>query len=111
MALATMELTNFHLEQSQKQALRERAKANGTHVAEEIRNAVSAYLSGVAPEDQALLNAATQQTESLVNEMNELLCAVNTKADLIFAELEKLRSTSTSGIELTVGFAAGSAAA
>ena len=44
----TMELTNFHLGRKQKMALRERARAKGTNVAEEIRSAVDAHLSGVA---------------------------------------------------------------
>jgi hypothetical protein len=35
-----MELTNFRLGRQQKIALKQRAKANGTNVAEELRTAV-----------------------------------------------------------------------
>lgn len=99
MTIERMELTNFHLGRRQKLALRERAAAKGTNVAEEIRNAVDAYLSGVTPEELALLDAATRQAESAIAEMNEMLDATNRKADQIFAELEKLRGGRPAGAE------------
>src|SRR5262245_3112224 len=87
----TMELTNFHLGRRQKDALRERAQAKGTNLAEEIRSAVDAYLSGVTPEELELLDAATKQAEAAIAEMTEMLDATNRRADRIFAEMERLR--------------------
>lgn len=92
MASEAMELTNFHLGRSQKRALKERAKAKGTNLAEEIRSAVDAYLSGVTPEELALLDAASRQAESAIAEMSAMLEATNRKAARIFAELDKLRA-------------------
>ncbi len=91
MTVETKELTNFHLGRSQKQALRARAKAKGTNVAEEIRNAVDAYLSGVTPDELALLDAATRRASEDIAEMNAMLEATNRNAARVFAELEKLR--------------------
>lgn len=92
MTVEAKELTNFHLGHPQKEALRERARANGTNVAEEIRNAVDAYLSGVTPDELKLLDAATRQAQSAIAEMNELLVATHRRADRVFAELEALRA-------------------
>lgn len=86
-----MELTNFHLGRKQKIALRQRAQAKGTNVAEEIRSAVDAYLSGVTSEELDLLDAVTRQTQADIAEMAEQLDETNRKADRIFAELEQLR--------------------
>ncbi len=89
----SMELTNFHLGKAQKQALRLRAKARGSNVAEELRSAVDAYLSGgVAPEQLELLDAATRQAQAAIDEMNSLLAATNRRAEAVFAELEALRA-------------------
>ena len=62
-------MTNFHLGRKQKIALRERARAKGTNVAEEIRNAVDAYLSGVSPEELDLLDVATRKAQADIAEM------------------------------------------
>jgi len=103
MASETMELTNFHLGRKQKQALKERALAKGTNLAEEIRNAVDAYLAGVTPEELELLDAATRQAASAIAEMSEMLEATNRKADRVFAELEKLRGGRPAGAEADTG--------
>ena len=50
-AMVTMELTQVYLERDHKKGLQAKAKANGTKVAEEVRRAVDAYLSGISPED------------------------------------------------------------
>ena len=97
MSADTLELTNFHLGRSQKRALKERAKARGTNLAEEIRSAVDAYLAGITPEELALLDAATKHAARDIAEMNEMLEATNRKADRIFAELEKIRAPRTKG--------------
>ena len=88
----TMEVTNFHLGRNQKAELRKRAQARGTNVAEELRNAVDAYLSGVASsEDLELLDVATRKAQTDIAEMAEQLDETNRRADRIFAELEQLR--------------------
>jgi hypothetical protein len=60
-------------------------------LAEEIRNAVDAYLSGVTPDELELLDVATRHAASAISEMSAMLEATNRKADAIFAELERLR--------------------
>jgi len=87
----TMEVTNFHLGRQQKNELRKRAIARRTTVAEEIRSAVDAYLTGAAPGDLELLDVATRQAQADIAEMAEQLDLTNRKADRIFAELEQLR--------------------
>ena len=94
MAAQTLELTNFHLGSRQKQALKKRAAANGTNVAEEIRSAVDAYLSGITADHLRLLDIATRQAERDIAAMNDLLAATNRRADAVFAELESLRASS-----------------
>ncbi len=103
MTTETMELTNFHLGRKQKAALKERARTKGTNVAEEIRNAVDAYLRGVSPQDLELLDAATRQAADAIAEMNDMLDTTNRSADRIFAELEKLRGGRPVGAEADVG--------
>ena len=88
-----MQLMNVHLRPAQKKALQQRAKVNGSNVAEEIRNAVDAYMAGVTCEELALLDAATKNTEVLLAEMSEMLKDVNHNAERIFVEMEKLRGT------------------
>lgn len=89
--MAAMLLTNVHLRAPQKKALQQRAKANGSNVAEEIRNAVDAYLSGISAEELALLDAATKGAERTLAEMSAMLDATNRKAERIFAEMAVLR--------------------
>jgi hypothetical protein len=91
MAAKMSELTNFHLGRQQKIALKQRAKANGTNVAEELRTAVDAYLSGVTPQELALLDAASRNAEKTIEEMNAMLDVTNRRADQVFAELEQMR--------------------
>ena len=71
--------------------MRQRAKANGSNVAAEIRNTVDAYLAGVTSDELALLDAATKNTETLLAEMSGILDDVNHKAERIFAEMARLR--------------------
>ena len=88
---ATMQLTNIHLRPPQKKALQQRAKANGTNVAEEVRNAVDAYLSGITLDELALLDAATKNTAAMLAEMNDMAEVMNRKAERIFAAMAALR--------------------
>jgi hypothetical protein len=102
MAVETMVLTNFHLGRRQKQALKERAQAKGTSVAEELRRAVDAYLAGVTPQELELLDAATSQAAAAIAEMSDILEVTNRRADRIFAELEKLRGGRPAGAKADI---------
>jgi hypothetical protein len=96
---SNLELTNFHLGRRQKQALKARAKAKGSNVAEELRNAVDAYLSGITSDELALLDSATRRAAADIAEMTAMLEATNLRADAVFAELERLRGGAP--VELT----------
>ena len=88
--MATLRLTQVYLEPAQKAALQKRAKAKGTKVAEEIRNAVSSYLAGITAEDLKLLDMATRETKKHFDAMIEDLDTVNKKLDVAFAEMERI---------------------
>lgn len=99
MSVERTEMIRFHLGQQQKRALKERARAKGTNVTEELRAAVDAYLSDDKTRDLELLNAAAGQAALAIAEMNDMLDATNRKANLVFAELERLRGGRPVGAE------------
>jgi hypothetical protein len=86
-----MELTQVYLEPSQKKALQARAKSRGTKLAEEVRQAVDAYLAGVTPDELALLDYATREAEKHLDAMARKLDATNRKLDSVFAQMQRLR--------------------
>jgi len=90
--MADLVLTNIYLEQSQKRAIVRRAKANGTNMSTEIRNAVDAYLAGVSATELRLLDAATRQAKLEIDQMNAILDAGQARARKFFAEIEKIKS-------------------
>ncbi len=90
--MATRQLTQVYLDASQKEALRERAQAKGAKMAEEIRNAVDLYLSGITPDELELLDAASQQAAQDFESMSASLDATNKKLDAVFRELEKIQA-------------------
>jgi hypothetical protein len=92
--MANMELTQIYLERDQKKRLQAKAKANGTKVAEEVRRAVDAYLSGISPEDLRLLDEGTRKAERQLKEMAEDLDRVNARLDESFAQLSGARRKS-----------------
>lgn len=81
----------IYLEPAQKAALRKRAKAKGTKVAEEISNAVDSYLAGVTRGELELLDKATLDTEKHLSTMAAELDATNRRLKTVFTEIEKLR--------------------
>jgi hypothetical protein len=89
--MATMELTQIYLARDQKKALRAKAKANGTKVAEEVRRAVDAYLAGISQEDLQLLDAGTRKAQISFAEMAADLDRLNATLDAAFVELERSR--------------------
>ena len=89
--MASRQLTQVYLDASQKSALQKRARAKGTKVAEEIRSAVDAYLSGISPDELALLDMASRQAANELQAMSESLDATNRKLDAVFNELERMR--------------------
>ena len=65
-----MQATQIHFKRAQKKALQARARANKTNVAEEVRRAVDAYLTGVTSDELALLDQATRQAETMLAQMS-----------------------------------------
>ena len=90
--MGTMELTQIYLARDQKKALQARARANGTKVAEEVRRAVDAYLSGISPEDLVLLDAGTRKAQRSFAEMAADLDRLNATLDAAFVQLKRSRS-------------------
>ena len=90
--MTTLQLTQIYLEREQKKGLQARAKANGTKVAEEVRRAVDAYLSGIGPEDLQLLDAGTRKAAQQLAEMAQELDRINARLDAAFAELAHKRT-------------------
>jgi gamma-glutamylcysteine synthetase len=88
--VASMEVTQIHFRPEQKKKLQARARANKSNVAEEVRKAVDAYLTGVTAEELELLDAATKNVEVMLAEMAAALDATNRKAERIFAEMAAL---------------------
>lgn len=85
-------LTNIYLEQGQKKAIARKARANGTTVSVEIRNAVDAYLAGLGAEELGLLEAATRQAKIEIDQMNAILDAGQSRARKFFSEIEKIKA-------------------
>lgn len=84
------QLTQVYLDPKEKTALQRRAKARGTKVAEEFRNAVKAYLDGIGPEELKLLDVATTQAAKDLAAMAKRLDGTNKKLADMFARLERL---------------------
>ena len=91
--MAAMELTQIYLARDQKKALRAKAKANGTKVAEEVRRAVDAYLAGISQEDLRLLDIGTRRAQQNLAEMAADLDRLNSTLDAAFAQLARSRAT------------------
>ena len=87
--MATMELTQVYLERAQKKGLQQRAKANGTKVAEEVRRAVDAYLAGISPDELRLLDEGTRKAERHLKEMATELDRINARLDDAYAQLTR----------------------
>jgi hypothetical protein len=85
------QLTQIYLDRAQKSALQRRARARGTKLAEEVRNAVDAYLAGVGPEELKLLDQATARAQKDLTAMAERLDATNRRLDELFARLDGRR--------------------
>lgn len=92
--VSTRVLTQIYLEPRQKTALQTKAHARGTKLAEEVRNAVDAYLAGITSEEFELLDAATREAETHLKAMAAELDRVNAKLDRAFSELESIRAKS-----------------
>ncbi len=92
--MATLQLTQVYLEPRQKAALQKRARAKGGKLAEEIRNAVDAYLAGVTAEELELLDAATREAGRQLDAMAAELERINRRVDSRLAEMKQLRAES-----------------
>jgi hypothetical protein len=91
---AGLVLTNIYLEPGQKKAIARKAKANGTNVSVEVRNAVDAYLAGLGAEELQLLDAATRQAkiEIEIDQMNTLLDAGQVRARNFLSEIKRIKA-------------------
>jgi hypothetical protein len=87
--MASMELTQIYLEPAQKRALRDRAKAHGSTIAEEARRAIDAHLAGVSPQELEVLDAATREAQRHLQAMADDLDRVNRRLDEIFSEVDQ----------------------
>jgi hypothetical protein len=92
--VADLVLTNVYLEQSQKKAMARKAKASGTNLSVEVRRAVDAYLAGATEEELQLLDAATRQAKTDIDQMIAILDAGQARARKFFAEIEKIKAKS-----------------
>ncbi len=87
--MRTMQLTQVYLEPEQKQALRERAEARGSTLAQEARRAIDAYLAGVHPQEFELLDRATREAEKNITAMADDLERVNKKLNKMFRAMNR----------------------
>ena len=88
---ANLILTQIYLEPAQKRALQRQAKAHGTHVAEEVRRSVDAYLAGVTSEQLELLDAATLTACKQLDAMSVDLDRINARLEQALTGIERLR--------------------
>jgi uncharacterized protein (DUF433 family) len=72
--------------------------AHRTSVAAELRTPVDADLSGLTPQELALLDAASRNAEKAIEDMNAMLGATNRRADEVFKELEQIRGSARTGL-------------
>ncbi len=86
------QLTQLYLNPSQKTALRRRAVARGTTVAQEVRQAVDAYLHGIVPDDLKLLDEATRQAEADLRAMAAVLDRGAMRARKFFVAIERIKA-------------------
>jgi hypothetical protein len=81
--------TQVYLEREQKQALQALAAARGTKVAEEVRRAVDAYVTGVSPEELRLLDAGTrcagEHLQAMAGDIDRRLVRIETCAEIAAA--------------------------
>ena len=89
--MSNLALTNVYLESEQKKALSRKAKSNGTNLSVEVRQAVDAYLAGVSVDELKLLDAATKQAKTDIDEMNATLDNAQKRANKFFREIETVK--------------------
>jgi hypothetical protein len=65
-------------------------------VAEEVRNAIDAYLAGITAEELDLLDAVTLEAKRHLDAMADDLARINGKLDAKLAELAQLKSSNRS---------------
>lgn len=87
--MGNMELTQVYLEPEQKLALRKRAEARGSTLAQEARRAIDAYLAGAQPQEFELLDQATREAEKNITAMAEDLARVNKRLDQMFRAMSR----------------------
>lgn len=90
--MKSMVLTQVYLDPRQKAALQRRARSRGTKMAEEVRNAVDAYLGGPGADEIMLLDAATLEARRHLDAMIADLDRMNANLDRTLHALDHLRA-------------------
>ena len=90
--MSTLTLANVYLDSKQKKALARKAKANGTNLSVEIRNAVDAYLAGVTVNELKMLDAATKRAKADLDAINAILDSGQRRAAKFFRDIEAARA-------------------
>lgn len=89
--MAIQRRTRAYLEVAQKAARKKLAKAKGTKIGHEIRDA---YLTGATAEDVKLLDVASREARKHLDAMIGELDRVNRNLDGVFAEMERIHGRS-----------------
>ena len=79
--------TQLFLEPEQKNALRAKARAHGTRLAEELRRAIDAYLIAASPRELKLLDEGSRKAARDLSEMSQEIERINARLDDAFANL------------------------
>jgi hypothetical protein len=87
-----MELTQVYLEPAQQKALRAKARARGTRLAEEVRRAIVVDHAGVPPEQLELLDAGSRRAAHHRSERTHDLDRINARLDAAYALLSQRRA-------------------
>jgi hypothetical protein len=90
--MSTLARTEVYLEPRQKKALQSRVQARGTHISEEIRSAVDAYLEGITVDELQLLDMASRAAAVELEAMRATLAATHRKLDDMFDRVERERA-------------------
>lgn len=83
--------TSVYLEPEQKAALAREARAKRTSLSVEVRCAIDVYLAGLSAQELCLLDEATREAESEIEEMKANLDRASARARRFFKEIERLR--------------------
>jgi DNA repair protein RadC len=84
----------FTSKQVRRQPLQKKAKAKGTKMADEVRNAMDACLAGISAKELELLDAATPEAKQHLDAMAFELDRLNARVNATLSEVNKRRAKS-----------------